>query len=96
MSNDKSWKSFAAFQNNGPNYWIVSTKAFKGEEIARCSSESNARLISAAPELLAACEMLRKRLINWTEIQESCDIREDDENAINAGQQAISKAKGDA
>jgi len=51
-----TWKAYLAVADNAPNYWIVSTRAFKGTVTATCDNEANAKLIAAAPDLLAACK----------------------------------------
>jgi hypothetical protein len=52
------------------------------------------RLMAAAPELLAACRMLRACLADWCEIAEDDDQRDDDHQAMRDAQAAIAKAEG--
>ena len=44
----KRWKAVRCVQNNGPDYWIVTERAWKGRVIARCASEADASLIACA------------------------------------------------
>ncbi len=59
---------------------------------------SDARLIAAAPELLAALEFCHTRLFNYQagmdEIRDPQSTRELNEQAIDAARAAIAKAKG--
>lgn len=52
------WQSYRAFANNAPDYWLVSNRAFKGETIATCDNEANARLIAQSPALLHLVQSL--------------------------------------
>ena len=54
------WKAAQAFQNNGPNYWVVSNGKWKSPVIATIASEGDARLIASAPELAEALRGLFK------------------------------------
>lgn len=62
--------------------------------VAYHMSDADARLISASPELLAACRNLLGCLEDWCEIADDDDQREDDHLAIAAAKAAISKAEG--
>lgn len=66
MSNTTPWKCGHAFQNNGPDYWLIATQLFRGHEIAKATTQANAEFIvracNAHEELLAACEMAVSRL----------------------------------
>lgn len=42
----KRWRTVRCFQNNGPDYWIVTERAWKGRVIARCASEEDAEAIA--------------------------------------------------
>ena len=44
----KRWKAVRCVQNNGPDYWIVTERAWKGRVIARCASEEDATAIADA------------------------------------------------
>jgi hypothetical protein len=63
-------------------------------EIAFRLPESTARLIAAAPELLAACKQLHNCLSDWVEIADSDDLRDSDSEAIQLSIAAIAKAEG--
>lgn len=58
------WKFAAAVQNNGPNYFVISTGKWCEPAIATCESEANAKLIAAAPETAAERDRLRAALEN--------------------------------
>lgn len=42
-----SFKAVKAFQNNGPDYWLIyeGTRTFGADPIATCDNPENARLI---------------------------------------------------
>lgn len=65
-----------------------------GTSIPEDEMEANLRLVAAAPELLAACRMLRACLADWCEIAEDDDQRDDDHQAMRDAQAAIAKAEG--
>jgi hypothetical protein len=67
------WRAFAAVQNNGPNYWLVSDRAFKGNEIARVAREGDAHLIAAAPMLLEAARAALLACESELEWRGECD-----------------------
>jgi hypothetical protein len=50
------WKFAAAVQNNGPNYFAVTTGKWGAPTIATCWTEPDARLCAAAPAMLAVIE----------------------------------------
>lgn len=52
------WKTALAVQNNGPNYYAIAEGAWGAPTIAQVYDEDHARLIAAAPELLAALQVL--------------------------------------
>lgn len=57
--------------------------------------DANARLIAAAPDLLAALEMILPILLDWhSDFPDSVGSKE--EPAVRAARAAIAKAKGDA
>ena len=55
---------------------------------------SDARLIVAAPALLAACKALHNCLSDWMEIADEEDRRDGDMEAIKLSVAAIAKAEG--
>lgn len=59
-------------------------------------AKANARLIAAAPDLLAACKALHQCLSGWVEIAEAQDRRAYDSEALKMGQDAIRKAEGES
>lgn len=58
-----------------------------GEDVPLASQVANARLISAAPDLLAACEELLIYLGDWDDM---------DNDTCAAARKAIAKAKGES
>jgi len=52
------WKATLAVQDNGPNYWAVTTGQWGEPTIARVYNKENANLIAALPELLEALKTL--------------------------------------
>lgn len=54
----------------------------------------NARLIAAAPDLLAACRALRNCLADWVEIADEDDERDDDREALALADRTIKAAQG--
>lgn len=56
---------------------------------------ANAALIAAAPDLLAALQMVVDSLVTWIEIAEDEDLRDYDNNALSAARAAIAKARGE-
>jgi hypothetical protein len=57
-----SLKAQAAVQDNGPDYWIVTTGRWREPAAAICEREDDAVLFAAAPDLLAACEAALRRM----------------------------------
>lgn len=84
-----NWQALRAFANNAPDYWLVTNRAFKGEAIAECSNEANARLIAAAPELLEQCQ----RMLNIASCSEK--NRKNYAAALALTREVISKARGE-
>lgn len=97
MSNTTPWKCGHAFQNNGPDYWLIATQLFRGHEIAKATTQANAEFIvracNAHEELLAACEAALRRLEHYTAETETCDLGVPDERALALIRGAIAKAK---
>ena len=55
---------------------------------------ANARLITAAPELLAALRKVSTCLAAWMEIADPGDLREYDDEALGEALEAITRATG--
>lgn len=85
------WKAYQAFQNNGPNYWIVTDKAFGGTVLAKCDTEEAAMQIVRA---VNSHEELVKIVQHYLFLQ----CREYDDSiwrkANEQAEQAIAKAEG--
>jgi hypothetical protein len=79
------WLARQMFSGN----WDICAEDGNGETIARAREESNARLIAAAPELLAALSQLLSRLAFYGSID---SVRE--EGPIEDARTAIRKAEG--
>ena len=73
---------------------VCNVPGFDDDTVDADRAEANARLIAAAPELLAACRMPRACLADWCEIAEDDDQRDDDHQAMRDAQAAIAKAEG--
>jgi len=75
------------------NYWLCSMDSFDGA----VDHEANARLIAAAPELLAACEDLVNLWDEWVRYSEGLEepLRRSIEMRVQQSRAAISKAKGE-
>lgn len=69
--------------------WIAS---FGNPAVRPEQNAANARLMAAAPELLAACEALLECLTNWMEIVDDDDVREYDRVAVRRAERAIRNA----
>ena len=55
------WKALPAVQDNGPNYWIVTTGKWRAPVVASCPKESDANLCAASRDMFSAlleCEAL--------------------------------------
>jgi hypothetical protein len=50
--------------------------------------------MAAAPELLDACRRLHSSLVDWCDIADPDDQRDEDHQAIAAAEAAIAKAEG--
>ncbi len=63
------WKARECVQNNAPNYWIVTDRAFKGHVLCTTDKEESAQLIAQAVnahgELVAALKEAVASL-EWT------------------------------
>jgi len=70
------------------------TASVWGEQGDGDEAWANAQLISAAPDLLAACRLLLASLVDWCEVADPDDQRDDDYLAIDAAKAAIAKAEG--
>lgn len=57
-----SLKALEAVQDNGPNYWIVTTGRWREPAAAICECEDDAVLFAAAPDMLKACRAALKYL----------------------------------
>lgn len=74
-------------------YILGSSSAGSEHAVAEChSGDDNARLIAAAPDLLAACERAKGFVESWE--KQLGDWDEVDQNTINAINAAIAKARG--
>jgi hypothetical protein len=58
------------------------------------NADANARLIAAAPDLLAACRCLLASLVDWCDLADEDDQRAEDYRAIDAAKAAIATAEG--
>lgn len=59
MSHTKGpWKHALAIIENSPSKWVVTVGKWGAPNLAIVDDEANARLIAAAPELLAYVEMV--------------------------------------
>ena len=85
------WKAVDAFVENNPNRWMVARGGWGGPNIADCGpgAEADARLIAAAPELLATL----RELVEWVTDNRGGDLPITDP-AIKQARAAITKATG--
>ncbi len=66
------------FANNAPDYFIVTTKQWKGEVKAVCDNEKDAKLFAAAPKMLHVIKSFleldetRIKQLNSTEWGKAC------------------------
>src|SRR5688500_946066 len=88
--------SWTFYQQNGPReitlkrtHWLVGYDGGKGVAIVFGHTDAHARLIAAAPELLAACEIVLEPIGIYTDGR---DEREARRSIVRA---AIAKAKGE-
>lgn len=79
------WKASLAFRNNEPNIYVVTDGKWGSSSIVETQNEANARLIAAAPELLALLKEARNRMIGSSPSIVSLAKRTDE---------AIAKASG--
>lgn len=85
------WKVSRAFQNNGPDYFVISTGKWKSPAIATCDNEADAKLIAAAPELLEALKEINEDLLSLSADElKPLGVRA----ALNRTFRAIAKAEG--
>ena len=86
------WKAARVFADNAPDSFKVFTKPFGGTCVADCGdNEENAKLISAAPELLSACKQALDLIKNRFPEEHGC---EDIGLAWGELEKAIAKAEG--
>lgn len=90
------WKAVDAFVENNPNRWLVARGGWGGPNIADCGpgAEADARLIAAAPELLAAIEDL---LFTAEALRDDCESHDGicgDPESFKIARAAIAKATG--
>ena len=55
------WRALPAVQDNGPNYWIVTTGQWRAPVVATCPKEADANFCAASREMFSAlleCEAL--------------------------------------
>jgi hypothetical protein len=87
---NKPWKVARAFQNNGPDYFVVTNGTWGARKIA-CLDEPGAEtvrdMLTALESLFEHCAMTHK---HWGK---GCNQKQADA-AIAAGRAAIAKAKG--
>lgn len=95
MKTDCAWKCARAFQNNGPDYWVISTGEWRAPSIAIVEQEDHARLIAAAPDLLVALENLLTMISTvLTDTQlDHVNCGDTIRRAIDPARAAIAKAK---
>jgi len=80
-------------RNNSRNHCIANVWGAKNARDPDAEGQANARLISAAPELLEALEELRSAVIDLDQ-DEECSVTHC-ENLIRKARAAIAKAKGE-
>lgn len=59
-----TWKAVKAFQNNGPDYWIVTDKAFRGNLLARCDFQDDAEKVSRAVNAYEKDQEIKRKLVD--------------------------------
>ena len=75
------WKYARAFQNNGPNYYVISTGKWKSPAIATAEKEEDARLMAKAPDMFSAIQ----DIISSAQANDANSLAE----AINAAERVI-------
>lgn len=92
---------WTAIELRGGQHHIVGT-AFDDSVAVTCypfhgapARAANARLIAAAPDLLAALRKVSTCLAAWMEIADPGDLREYDDEALGEALAAINQATGD-
>lgn len=75
---------------------VMANDGQRGVAFVCGESDANARLIAAAPDLLAACEALCDRLTGWMDetAADDDDRERQDEAALDMADAAIAKAEG--
>ena len=92
---------------NATNTWKAVTTHGEGRSIIAVMAEGptqlcvmtegtfeQAKLMAAAPEVMAALKEVSERLLNWMEIADKEDRRKEDYTAIKMSVDAIAKAEG--
>jgi hypothetical protein len=91
------WKYALAVVNNAPNIYVVTTGKWGAANIAQCSEDSgeaNARLIAAAPDLLAALDALYSYCHGNVPFFGDAEDREQ-RAVVDQVEAAIARAKGE-
>lgn len=83
------WDKYICADNGGGRICTMHTPNGGTAEVM-----ANARLIAAAPRLLAALERTLSRLTHYTAEIESCDLLTADELTIDEARAAIAEAEG--
>jgi hypothetical protein len=88
------WRCWQLPREMDTNYWRIATTydAMSLDTVRGYCGEANARLIAAAPELLAACEALANadvRMVDGLEVLDG-----DLSQYVDMARDAIAKAKG--
>jgi hypothetical protein len=88
---NKPWKVARAFQNNGPDYFVVTNGTWGTRKIA-CLDEPSAETVRDMLTALAAIVTTYRTFRNVPKRQQEWTTIDDD--ALGAGFAAIAKAKG--